>query len=305
MYPPHAVMRAPVPSVGKDIDPERFRQEYYLRRRPVVVRGVASEWPARQSWTLEGLKARIADAPTAVERQPLWWDVDAELVRQDIELPAIVSHLLARQRPTRRPRYTRVWTNPKGHVTPWHYDGNSLDVFNVQVTGHKRFTLVSPETPIDCAPFSLLGRQPLAQPDALLSARHERLELELEAGDMLFLPRHWFHYVESLGDENTNLNWVWTDLSSGPLQPRGTAREHELLALLAPLFRAQTSLRRAGVRLGPTTVAQFNEAYVRDYGGEEDYAVADRLGQRISKRRLLRRAVQELTAPKGVPFPAT
>ena len=269
-------MRFSIPRVQATIDVDRFLDEFYLPRRPVIVEGAASDWPALTIWTREYLEERLAREPASSTRNPYWWDVDTGLVSADVREPALVSESRMRRAPRERRRSTRLWMSNRGSHTPWHYDGNSVEIFNVQVTGRKRFTLVSPETPIPLAAFSVFGAAPDIAPWALLTRHHEYSELELRPGDLLYLPRHWLHFVESLGAFNTNLNWVWTDLASGSLETRVGTRERDVVAGLYPLFAAERQLARVSSRFGlpRLRVKHYTPEYMAEYGGAGDFAVA-------------------------------
>lgn len=111
-----------------------------------------------------------------------------------------------------------VWIGPKGSITPLHRD--SSDNFIYQLKGRKRWVLFSPlDAPFlyfktnsasvggDFAPsevdlrFPDLNRFPLflqAQP----------LTFELSAGDILYLPMGWGHFVENLTDSLMVNYWI-------------------------------------------------------------------------------------------------
>jgi hypothetical protein len=269
-------MRFPIPRVASTIEVDRFFHEFYAPRRPVVIEGAAADWPATRRWTREFLRTRIDRAPERATRAPYWWDVDFGLVSEDVREPPLIAELRRRVVPRERQRSTRLWMSTSGDHTPWHYDGNCLEVFNVQVVGQKRFTLVSPETPIPLAPFSLMGARPDAPPASLLTDRHEHAVVELRPGNLLYLPRHWFHFVESLDAFNANVNWVWTDLGSGSLDHPVGIRERNLVGSLYPLFAAERFLARLGSTMGlpRLRVRHYTPEYTAEYGGRGDFTVA-------------------------------
>ena len=108
---------------------------------------------------------------------------------------------------------TRVWIAPSGSVTPLHFD--LLDNLVGQITGRKRFVLFRPEQarllycPSDLAqPF--YSPIDLERPDLErfpLFAQATSIECTLEPGELLYLPRRWFHFVRSL-QPSISLN-VW------------------------------------------------------------------------------------------------
>jgi hypothetical protein len=268
-------VRFEVPRVPAHIDAREFLRTFYLPRRPVVIEGAAQHWPALRHWTREYLSETLERCAGSATRQLLWWDIDRTLVAHDVPEPRLIQELRELQAPRERARSRRLWMSEGGESTPWHYDGNSIEIFNAQVVGKKRFTLVSPHTPLDLAAFSLMGRAPQARPEDVLTARHEHTSFELRAGELLYLPRHWFHFVESLDPFNANVNWVWTDLRSGSLDNPIGRREQELVGGLYPLFaleRRLVSLARA-IGLPRLKVKHFSPEYTAEYGGARDFEV--------------------------------
>jgi len=214
---------------------EAFLQRYYAAEEPAVLRKVATTQQTAEAICSE-LNARIARDPTA-SMQYLCWDVRPEVVSELCTMPSLIGEVLNRQNAFLRENHVRVWFNLKGHRTPWHYDGHSLHIFNLQLKGRKRWRLVAPETPLLCIPFTsvcLFGDYSLA--------RRRHYEFETGEGDLVFVPRYWYHSVESLGDLNINLNWVLTP-KTVPADNPTARREVELTWLKArirPLLSEST-----------------------------------------------------------------
>lgn len=194
-------------------------------RTPFVVRGAASDWPAR-SWTAEKLEATIGtNGP-----DQYWHHLPRDRsYTEDMPCPDWLSaywqeraHRLSLERPV------RFWQAQEGHQTPWHYDGNALDVVNVQLTGSKRFTLAPPDRELPWIRF--LPVSTLAYDDADVPTQH----VVLHAGDLIFIPRFWSHRVRALEAVNRNVNWVWTDSDFAP-DSAVAAREAERLAAVRKL----------------------------------------------------------------------
>jgi hypothetical protein len=285
-----------VPRVSAHTSPREFLEKFYIPRRPVIIEGAAEGWPALRRWTREYLTDTLERGASGAARQLLWWDIDRTLVVHDVPEPQLVAELRRLQTPRERARTCRLWMSEAGECTPWHYDGNSLEIFNAQVVGKKRFTLVSPHTPIDLGAFSLLGRRPQALPEELLSDAHDYTSFELRAGDLLYLPRHWFHFVESLDAFNANVNWVWTDLRSGSLDNPVSRREQELVAGLYPLFALERRLVAIGraLRLPRLRVQHYSPEYTAAYGGARDFEVPRSFLRQRGPLRALRALLREL-----------
>jgi len=219
-------------------DRETFRVDFYEKEEPVLLRNVATV-PGAVECLARTLKARIVRDEPDEENARLWHDIRPDTIAHLYETPQLIRELFESDDVLLRERHLRVWLSVRGHHTPWHYDANSIHVFNLQLRGTKRWRIVSPETPLMCVPFSNIG---LYRNYSL--ARRRSFDFEANEGDLLFLPRYWFHSVTSLGDLNINLNWVLTPRR--PAASRTARREAELVWIKRRLYRLLPSdLRRS------------------------------------------------------------
>lgn len=194
-------------------------------RTPFVVRGAASDWPVR-TWTMERLEATIG----VHDSTQYWHHLPRDrFYAEEVPCPDWLSahweeraHRLSLERPL------RFWQAEGGHQTPWHYDGNALDVVNVQLAGSKRFTLASSNRELPWIRF--LPVSTLTYDDADVPTQ----EVILNAGDLIFIPRFWSHRVQALETVNRNVNWVWTD-SAFAADSAVAVREAERLAAVRKL----------------------------------------------------------------------
>jgi len=134
----------------------------------------------------------------------------------------------------------RIWLGHPSNVS-CHYD--AFDNLACVVAGRRRFTLYAPEHiaklymgPIDntmagppvslaaSAPAQEAGRYPLFE-----EIRDQALVAELEPGDALYLPKLWWHQVESTAPFNAMVNHWWDAFSAGPDAPYTSL----LLAMIA------------------------------------------------------------------------
>jgi hypothetical protein len=110
-----------------------------------------------------------------------------------------------------------LWISGRGLTVGLHFD--PADNLNFQLRGHKRFALYPPGVkryyPLpmlsQTAHISGVFRKgpeldqeqfPKFLPDTVT-------EVELNEGDVLYIPAYWWHQVESLGSENVNFNCWW------------------------------------------------------------------------------------------------
>lgn len=110
----------------------------------------------------------------------------------------------------------RIWIGPKGTLTPLHRD--DTDNLFAQVWGRKSFILAAPHHRPALGTWSTSPKGGLDgcdfNPDAPDYQRFPEarqvpfLRIELQAGDLLFLPEGWFHQVESVSTSLSVNFWV-------------------------------------------------------------------------------------------------
>ena len=138
----------------------------------------------------------------------------------------------------------RIWIGTRSNVSCHH---DTFDNIACVIAGRRRFTLFAPTLisklyvgPIDNtmagAPVSLAasadgpedgpgaGQYPLFE-----EIRDQAVRVELEPGDALYLPKLWWHKVESLAPINGLVNYWWDAFSAGPDAPYTSM----LLAMIA------------------------------------------------------------------------
>ena len=133
----------------------------------------------------------------------------------------------------------RLWIGHPSNVSA-HYD--TMENIACVVAGRRRFTLYPPDAIADLyvgpvhntmagQPVSLAASMP---PDPERFPRFEqakarRLVCDLLPGDALYLPKLWWHQVESTAPFNCLVNYWWDAFKSGPDAPYTTL----LLAMIA------------------------------------------------------------------------
>ena len=184
-----------------------FFEKYYTTETPVVIDSIGKHWPALGTWSEAYIREKLAQDSTA-KAASLWYWMEKGTLDQDYETPEIINSFLDSDEVFPRNELMRIWANPQGNVSSWHYDANMVNVFNVQMTGKKEWFLVSPQTPLKCYPFTSF---------AIMDNNDEKIfkhkcytQVILNQGDMLYIPPLWFHKVISLEKENLNLNWIFT-----------------------------------------------------------------------------------------------
>jgi hypothetical protein len=92
--------------------------------------------------------------------------------------------------------YFRSWNHSKNNVTPWHYDGDGCDVINICLSGKKKFILSPPNSHINFS-FSNIS---------IIDLHCKKYEYILEKGDLLLIPKFWYHKVITLKNNTITIN---------------------------------------------------------------------------------------------------
>ena len=265
-------MRALCEIDSRDLEPARFQQQLVQGCRPVVIRGLVSDWPALQaaSTSPRTLKDYLATFDIGGRVDAFFGDpaiagkyyynpgLDGfNFERRTMKLlEALEAIVEAVERPGAKSVYVgsvptadylpgfatgnplpllgsttpRIWLGTASNVSS-HYD--TLDNLACVIAGRRRFTLYAPELidklyvgPIDNTmagqPVSLAASAPVgsaAEFPLFEEVRNQALTAELMPGDALYLPKLWWHQVESVAPFNGLVNYWWDAFSAGPDAP--------------------------------------------------------------------------------------
>jgi ribosomal protein L16 Arg81 hydroxylase len=210
-----------------------FYQQYILPQQPVVITDMMSHWQAMQKWSFEYFGQLRSPQQLAIEQGNVMQNATqfykqefsqyiAKLIESDRnhdepaaylsvfeifqafpDLKADVDFSLISSHKLRNLVY--AWIGPKGTITGYHADW--ADNVLAQVYGTKRIDLVSP-TQDACmypsAKFEFRTKLSSIEPDNCDRDRYplfqqaQVLTTILHPGEMIFIPRGWWHRVESL-----------------------------------------------------------------------------------------------------------
>ena len=220
------------PYVGR----EEFIQRYCIGNRPVVLTGLAADWPALTRWSPQFLKERFGGVKVEIQANRNS-DPDYERNKFDHRSRVTMSELVAKVvaagasndfyltannealrqpelapllddigslpdicEPSRLANESSIWFGPAGTVTPLHHD--TVMLFHTQIVGRKRWRFISPlETP---NLYNFSGVFSSIDLDNVDLARFpdfanvKVLEVVVEEGETVFLPLGWWHQVTSL-----------------------------------------------------------------------------------------------------------
>ena len=148
-----------------------------------------------------------------------------------------------------------LWWGPGGHTEPLHYD--SGDGTLLQLHGTKRTILFPPAQSKNLYPFPLrrkgiapwVSQVYIDRPDfdrfpRLREALEHKVDVTIDAGEVLFIPTNWWHEVSSVPEAYIcSLNRFWK------VQPLSRLFTNKLTPVLYPLsLMALAIMRRQQAR---------------------------------------------------------
>jgi hypothetical protein len=231
------MMLQPVDVVG-DIDPRLFREEYYTKGRPLVIRDLARSWPANSKWDWSYLRNAVghkrvalynntkSDAYTPIntaddyktfgeyidmiEKGPAEWRIflfnlfeHAPRLKADFAWPENLMGGFVK-------RYPMLFTGGKGSITHMHFDIDLSHILHTQFVGRKRVLLFPYEEQhrLYRKPFEVLSLVDFSHYNTAQGridlerfpavATARGYEVTLEHGDTLFMPAGYWHHMEYL-----------------------------------------------------------------------------------------------------------
>lgn len=260
---PGAATAKPVDEIDAGaVDPQRFHEEYVLAHRPCVVRGAASHWRAVATWDAARIRELVGTAvvgsysvgvlyeplveyspdrvflpPNRMTIDQFFDELDAHPDRR-VQLYSEPLYVLEELRgdlgtlgilvDDRPPRFytDRFFVSRRGY-TDWHvHDGD--ETLTVQVLGRKSMLMLPPDADAAMRPMARRGvwkTPPASWPDGFDGL--QPLRADLDPGDVIYIPMHWWHAVEAVGDD---LNVTYAHVFPTPYRWVGEVRLHNTRA---------------------------------------------------------------------------
>ena len=220
------------------ISPEDFKNNYYLPRKPLVITGLAKEWPAYQKWTWDYFKEIVgdkkvglynnvkSDAYTAIntaddyktfgeyidmiQEGPAGWRIflfnifsHAPQLIEDFTWPENLMKGFVK-------KYPMLFTGGQTSITHMHFDIDLSHILHTQFAGRKRVLLFDhdeqhklyrkPFEVLSLADFSNYNMEE-GKPDyeKFPALKYAKgYELIMKHGDTLFMPAGYWHHMEYL-----------------------------------------------------------------------------------------------------------
>jgi len=220
------------------ISPEEFKRNYYLPKKPLVITGLARQWPAFHKWTWDYFKEIVGDKKVGlynnvksdaytpintaddyktfgeyvdmIRKGPAGWRIflfnifeHAPQLISDFTWPEDLMKGYVK-------KYPMLFTGGRTSITHMHFDIDMSHILHTQFAGRKRVLLFRHEEQhkLYRKPFEVLSLADFSHyyknngtPDY---AQFPALKLAagydfiLEPGDTLFMPAGYWHHMEYL-----------------------------------------------------------------------------------------------------------
>lgn len=261
---------------------EAFRQQYELPNKPVILQNAVSNWPALCKWTQKYLKKAFRGQQILAGDYPMSFDNFLAYSRQskdemplylfdkhfahkapqlaaDYQVPEFFDEdLFAALGEEDRPDYRWLIMGPPRSGSTFHKDPNATSAWNAVVTGSKKWIMYPPHVLPPGVHASDDGAD-VACPVSLIEwflnfykdtqqGPFQPLEGICRAGEVLFVPRGWWHMALNLEEciavtqnyvSSANLQHVLNFLKEGrtemvsgcPFEQRGRLHDAFVCAL--------------------------------------------------------------------------
>lgn len=220
----------------ENIDPEDFRKNYYEPKKPLIITGLAKEWPAYEKWNWDFFKGIVGDKRVGlynnvksdaytpintaddyktfgeyvdmIKSGPAAWRIflfnifeHAPEITKDFTWPEHLMKGFVK-------RYPMLFTGGQTSITHMHFDIDVSHILHTQFSGKKRVLLFPNEEQhkLYRKPFEVLSLADFSNyyknegnPDyeKFPALKYaEGYEVVLEHGDTLFMPAGYWHHME-------------------------------------------------------------------------------------------------------------
>jgi len=212
---------------------EEFQRRYVETATPVIFTGATDDWPALRKWSFDGWRASYGDRPITVghtEKGRLVVSAKGGIPQSEIQLGEFLDTLEEESPPfymlspveerlpelmddvrfpevCRQARWktSRIWVGAAGTTSRLHRDWPE-NLF-AQIVGRKRFILIDKRLSARVYSHSRLSKVPnfsrvdIENPDYARFPKLRgvpQLSVVVEPGELLYIPRMWWHHVRSL-----------------------------------------------------------------------------------------------------------
>lgn len=196
---------------NQEIKCNNFYNDFVQYKKPVLIKGALSS--KRLNQLVLDKKDKIKPLYTRGAAPFLYTYFDDITIRDYVfDLP-IIKHLINNSDTLFREKM-RLWHHSKNNISYFHYDQRSTDLLNICLSGSKKWYFLPPDAPLKCWPFYNIAL-PFQK-----NKKQKAMTLIMEQGDVIYIPRNWFHQVTTLEDDTKNINVIFNDLADTKMEKR-------------------------------------------------------------------------------------
>lgn len=210
------------------LSPDHFIDEYFSRYNPVLIRNI----PVGDYFSFNEISKKIENDGSYNHVPAI--NLTENPYPDKIQIPPLVSQVLEHVKVSQfKKDYTRLWASPANHTTNFHYDYHGLDVFNLQLSGQKKWELIIPVTELPFHPFSNLLLPNSDLKNHLNTNIDKCYSFTTRPGDMIYVPAFCLHKVTA---ESNSININWCTVKKYPFNTDLTIAKRELEILKIALL---------------------------------------------------------------------
>lgn len=215
-----------------EISVNEFQRKYVEGSKPVVITNGTTDWKAMEQWnhnfflkncgnvavkqslynpkicsdtTVGEAILKIQNGPDVVYIQEWWVEKDFPAVRDFFSVPAYFRNDWHTKIFEKLPMH--LWIGSKNAITPIHQDGVGINVWTAQISGSKRWIMCHMDSKIS------IGADGYPDVDKFLNDSSTQLcYSDLKRGEILFVPKRWWHRTRGLAPAiSLNTQYVTDD----------------------------------------------------------------------------------------------
>lgn len=203
---------------NQDIVPSHFYDDFVRCKQPILIKNAVNSDEIKQ--LINDRKKEIKPLYSRGSVPILYTYFNDPTIRKYLFGLPIIKHLICNDKTQFRDEM-RLWHHDKGNISYFHYDQRSTDLLNICVSGSKQWLFLPPDAPLKCWPF-----YNIALPFQW-KTKSKAISMIMEQGDLVYIPRNWFHQVTTLQNNTSNINIIFNDLAD----PIMENREKELASI--------------------------------------------------------------------------
>jgi hypothetical protein len=196
---------------SEEIEHRNFYNDFIQSKKPILIKNSFN--PITLNEMVTNPKEEIKALYSRGSAPFLYTYFDDSTIRNYVFKLPIINHLLGNQN-TKFRQKMRLWHHNKGNISYFHYDQRSTDLLNICLSGSKQWLFLPPDAPLKCWPFYNIAL-PFQRKN-----KTKAISMVMEPGDMIYIPRNWFHQVTTLEDHTKNINIIFNDLADKKMEKR-------------------------------------------------------------------------------------